>query len=75
MAIAEAVDTVPGAPEPAATDSAIRERPVYRTTAGRVVRGGGGIVPDMLVRLDSLSDSEKDFAKALGANSPSTATY
>ncbi len=66
----EARDTVPGAPKPAATDSAIRERPVYRTTAGRVVRGGGGIVPDMVVRLDSLSDSEREFAKALGANLP-----
>ena len=70
VAIAEASDTVPGATDSAATDSAIRERPVYRTTAGRVVRGGGGIVPDMVVRLDSLTDTEREFAKALGANLP-----
>ncbi len=69
VAALEAADTVPGA-EPAATDSAIRERPVYRTTAGRVVRGGGGIVPDMVVRLDSLSNAEREFAKALGSNVP-----
>ena len=70
VATAEAGDTVPGAPEPAATDSAIRELPVFRTTAGRVVRGGGGIVPDMVVRLDSLNNEEREFAKALGSNLP-----
>ncbi len=42
-------------------------RPVYRTDSGRLVRGGGGIVPDLVVRQDSLTDSERAFAAALGS--------
>jgi carboxyl-terminal processing protease len=52
------------------SDSAIRERPIYHTDAGRVVRGGGGIVPDLVVRPDSLSSGEREFAKELGAHVP-----
>jgi carboxyl-terminal processing protease len=66
----EAADTVPGAPDREHTDSAIRSRPIYHTDAGRTVRGGGGIVPDLVIRPDSLSASEKDFAKALGSHVP-----
>jgi len=47
------------------SDSAAR--PTYRTDSGRIVRGGGGIVPDLVVRQDSLSDSERAFATALAA--------
>ncbi|HEX6617897.1 MAG TPA: S41 family peptidase [Gemmatimonadales bacterium] len=70
MAAMEAGDTVPGLPQEEHSDSAIRTRPVYHTDAGRVVRGGGGIVPDMVVRPDTLSASEREFAKALGSHVP-----
>ena len=70
QAALEASDTVPGEPNPSASDSAIRARPVYRTGAGRVVRGGGGIVPDIVVRFDTLTDGEREFAKALGSHLP-----
>jgi carboxyl-terminal processing protease len=63
-------DTVPGELEPAATDSAIKARPTYRTSAGRIVRGGGGIVPDIVVRSDTLTEDEREFAKALGTDLP-----
>jgi carboxyl-terminal processing protease len=63
-------DTVPGAPDKEHTDSAIRTRPIYHTDAGRVVRGGGGIVPDLVIRPDSLTGAEKEFAKALGSHLP-----
>jgi carboxyl-terminal processing protease len=66
----EASDTVLGEPDPAATDSAIKSRPVYRTGAGRIVRGGGGIVPDIVIRSDTLTEDEREFAKALGSNLP-----
>jgi carboxyl-terminal processing protease len=66
----EASDTVVGEPDPSASDSAIKARPVYRTGGGRIVRGGGGIVPDMVVRFDTLTDAERDFAKALGTDLP-----
>jgi carboxyl-terminal processing protease len=42
-------------------------RPVYRTDSGRLVRGGGGIVPDLIVRQDSLTDAERALASALGS--------
>ena len=42
--------------------------PSFKTVSGRVVKGGGGIVPDRLVRTDTLTDGEKAFAKGIGAN-------
>ena len=65
-AMAAIADTVPGAPDKESSDSALRERPIFHTDAGRVVRGGGGIVPDLVVRPDTLTAPEREFAKALG---------
>ena len=70
QAALEAGDTVPGVLEKEHSDSAIRTRPIFHTDAGRVVRGGGGIVPDIVIRPDTLSGSEKQFAKALGSHLP-----
>jgi carboxyl-terminal processing protease len=42
-------------------------RPTYKTDSGRLVRGGGGIVPDLIVRQDSLSEGERAFATSLAA--------
>ncbi|MEP6572113.1 MAG: S41 family peptidase [Gemmatimonadota bacterium] len=44
--------------------------PTFRTDGGRTVRGGGGIVPDIVVRPDSLNAGERAFAAALGAKVP-----
>jgi carboxyl-terminal processing protease len=63
-------DTVLGQPDKEHSDSALKTRPIFHTDAGRVVRGGGGIVPDIVVRPDTLTDSEREFAKALGTNLP-----
>ena len=49
-------------PEPAPGDSV--ERQPYRTSGGRVVYGGGGIVPDLVVRQDTVTDAEKEFFAA-----------
>ena len=59
-------DTVLGGPDKESTDSALKERPIFHTDAGRVVRGGGGIVPDLVIRPDTLTMPEREFAKALG---------
>jgi carboxyl-terminal processing protease len=67
MAVA---DTVPGVPDKESSDSALKERPIFHTDAGRVVRGGGGIVPDLVIRPDTLTVSEREFAKALGSALP-----
>jgi carboxyl-terminal processing protease len=69
-AMAVVADTVLGAPDAESTDSALKERPIFHTDAGRVVRGGGGIVPDLVIRLDTLTNSEREFAKALGNGLP-----
>jgi carboxyl-terminal processing protease len=69
-AMAVVADTVLGAPDKESTDSALKERPIFHTDAGRVVRGGGGIVPDLVIRPDTLSETEREFAKALGSGLP-----
>jgi carboxyl-terminal processing protease len=69
-AMAVVADTVLGAPDKESTDSALKERPIFHTDAGRVVRGGGGIVPDLVIRPDTLTESEREFAKALGNGLP-----
>jgi carboxyl-terminal processing protease len=61
QAAGEAVD----AKDTTTADSATR--PIYKTDSGRLVRGGGGIVPDLIVRQDSLSDAERAFATVLGS--------
>ena len=60
----------PAAADKEHSDSAIQTRPIFHTDAGRVVRGGGGIVPDLVIRPDTLSVGEKEFAKALGNHVP-----
>lgn len=69
-AMAVVSDTILGAPDVESTDSALKQRPIFHTDAGRVVRGGGGIVPDLVIRPDSLTTAERDFAKALGNGLP-----
>jgi carboxyl-terminal processing protease len=69
-ALAAVEDTILGAPDKENSDSALKERPIFHTDAGRTVRGGGGIVPDLVIRLDTLTASEREFAKALGTNLP-----
>jgi carboxyl-terminal processing protease len=48
------------------SDSALKARPVFKTDAGRTVRGGGGIVPDVVVRPDTFTTPEREFVKAVG---------
>lgn len=54
-----------GSPVPTqeSVDTAGREQ--YRTDSGRVVYGGGGIVPDLIVRPDTLVTAEREFFDAV----------
>lgn len=61
-----AADTTPP------SDSALAARPVFRSDAGRVVYGGGGITPDLVVRPDTLTGAERELARALGARAAAT---
>jgi carboxyl-terminal processing protease len=67
-----AADSSAAGANPLNADSALKQRPTFKTDGGRVVRGGGGIVPDIVVRPDTLTTSEREFAKALG---PKTQLY
>jgi carboxyl-terminal processing protease len=40
-------------------------RPEYRTTGGRIVYGGGGIRPDLIVQPDTFSLEERPFAQEM----------
>jgi carboxyl-terminal processing protease len=64
----QAQNDADGIPDSVAADTTAR--PTYHTDAGRTVRGGGGIVPDIVVRQDSLTAPEKAFAVALGSKFP-----
>lgn len=67
QALSESGDLdVPVAP----SDTSIEARPIYHTEAGREVRGGGGIVPDLVIRLDTLTSEEQAFSRALGSDLP-----
>jgi carboxyl-terminal processing protease len=52
--------------EPAA-DSTL---PLFHTAAGRQVRGGGGIIPDVSVPSDTLSTAEQMFVRTMGEDWP-----
>ncbi|MFQ6044928.1 MAG: S41 family peptidase [Gemmatimonadales bacterium] len=43
---------------------------VFRTDGGRVVMGGGGIRPDVIVRNDTLTSGEQEFLRELGSRFP-----
>jgi carboxyl-terminal processing protease len=50
------------------SDSASRAaRPRYRSDAGRVVYGGGGITPDVMVRADTVTTAEREYLRAAAA--------
>jgi carboxyl-terminal processing protease len=51
----------------APSDSALARLPEFRSDAGRVVRGGGGITPDLVVRPDTLAGGERALVQALSA--------
>jgi carboxyl-terminal processing protease len=56
---------VEGAPDSAETEASRAKRPRYKSDAGRVVYGGGGIVPDFLVREDTVSTLEEAFLRSI----------
>ncbi len=44
--------------------------PVFHTSSGRQVKGGGGIIPDIEVASDTLTTAEQDFVKTMGEDWP-----
>ncbi len=52
-----------GDPSPVAEEEGEEEREEFRTMGGRLVYGGGGIAPDKVVRLDTLSTAEQELRR------------
>ena len=52
-------------PDSLETEAEKRARPTFRSDAGRVVYGGGGITPDVIVADDTLLTSEQQFLRAI----------
>jgi carboxyl-terminal processing protease len=55
----DTTDIDEGAPAPADT----AQRPVFHTRAGRVVYGGGGITPDVVVKPDTLQNLSREVER------------
>jgi carboxyl-terminal processing protease len=60
------VEVVPDSLE---TDSVRKARPAYKSDGGRVVYGGGGITPDVIIPADTVTDAQQTFLKALAPKS------
>ncbi|HYC52367.1 MAG TPA: S41 family peptidase [Gemmatimonadaceae bacterium] len=60
---------VEGSPDSAETEASRRRRPQFRSDAGRIVYGGGGIVPDFLVHEDTASAMEQEFLRSIATRS------
>jgi carboxyl-terminal processing protease len=52
-------------PDTNETEATKRNRPAYRSDAGRVIYGGGGITPDLIVDGDTLTTPEQQFIKTM----------
>ena len=52
-------------PDTTETNASKKTRPAYKSDGGRVVYGGGGITPDVIVQDDTLTTAEQQFAKAV----------
>ena len=53
------------APDTNETNTTKKSRPTYKSDAGRVVYGGGGITPDVIMQDDTLTTTEQQFTKAV----------
>lgn len=51
-------------PDSLETDSARKARPTYKSTAGRLLYGGGAITPDIIVKPDTFTTPEQVFLRS-----------
>jgi carboxyl-terminal processing protease len=57
-------------PDSLEQDTVKKNRPTFHSDAGRVVYGGGGITPDVIIPGDTITTAEQDFAKAIAPKLP-----
>jgi carboxyl-terminal processing protease len=56
-------------PDTTETEATKRNRPAYKSDAGRTVYGGGGITPDLIVDGDTLTTAEQQFVRTVAPKS------
>lgn len=56
-------------PDTSETNVSKKTRPAYKSDAGRIVYGGGGITPDVIVQDDTLTSTEQQFTKLVAPKS------
>lgn len=54
-------------PDSLESDSALKARPIFKSTSGRPLYGGGAITPDITVRADTFSTDEQTFLRSTAA--------
>jgi carboxyl-terminal processing protease len=52
-------------PDTTVTEATKRNRPAFKSDAGRIIYGGGGITPDLIVNGDTLTTPEQQFLKTV----------
>jgi carboxyl-terminal processing protease len=52
-------------PDSLETEAEKKAKPAYKSDAGRIVYGGGGITPDVIVPDDTLTTAEQEFFRAM----------
>jgi carboxyl-terminal processing protease len=48
----------------------LKDRPTFKSDAGRTVYGGGAVIPDLIVKPDTFTTAEQEYRKATAAKSP-----
>lgn len=56
------------------TDASKKSRPAYKSDAGRIVYGGGGVAPDVIVPDDTLSTAEQQLIKSIAPKAAEVST-
>jgi carboxyl-terminal processing protease len=56
-------------PDTNETNATKKSRPAFKSDGGRVVYGGGGITPDVIVQDDTLTTPEQQFARSIAPKS------
>lgn len=57
-------------PDSLESDTVKKNRPAYKSDGGRVIYGGGGITPDVIVAEDTIPTVEQEFAKTVAPKFP-----
>jgi carboxyl-terminal processing protease len=61
-------------PDSLETEAEKKAKPAYKSDAGRIVYGGGGITPDVIVPDDTLSTPEQEFYRAMASKAQAFVT-